>query len=72
MALALGYAVLLRLFGGFVATVIFLGADAVLSEPRPAYAERDPVRSCPRRESTLLFDQLLNANMPPALFELPL
>jgi putative tricarboxylic transport membrane protein len=71
MALAIGYAVLLRLFGGFVATVIYLALtlsvlnsgkhlqNAILSILLPAGIY-------------LLFDRLLNASMPPGLFELPI
>ncbi|MFT7058249.1 MAG: hypothetical protein ACJASV_000749 [Pseudorhodobacter sp.] len=71
IALAVTYAVLLRLFGGFVATVIYLALtlsflnrgkhlqNAVLSIVFPAAVY-------------LLFDQLLNANMPPALFAFPI
>ena len=71
MALAISYAVLLRLFGGFVATVIFLGVTLMILN-----------RAQPKRNALLailvpsgvylLFDRLLNANMPPALFELPI
>jgi len=71
MALAVSYAVLLRLFGGFVATVIFLGVTLMILN-----------RSQPGKNALLailipggvylLFDRVLNANMPPALFELPI
>lgn len=70
MALVLGYAVLLRLFGGLIATVVYLGLtlsylnrgryrqNAILSLAIPGFVY-------------LLFDRLLNANMPPALFDMP-
>ena len=71
MALGVGYAVLLRLFGGFIATVIFLGVTLMILN-----------RSQPGKNLLLailipggvylLFDRVLNANMPPALFELPI
>lgn len=71
MALAVAYAVLLRLFGGFVATVIFLGVTLmVLNREQPlknlALAILIP------GGVYLLFDRVLNANMPPALYELPI
>lgn len=70
IGLALFYAVLLRFLGGFVATVIYLALalwflnrgkhlqNAVLSVMLPACIY-------------LLFDKVLNASMPPALFGLP-
>ena len=69
VALALGYAVLLRLFGGFVATLIYLGVTLSLINPgrhlqNAAVAVLLPVGVY------LLFDRLLNANMPPALFDI--
>ena len=71
MALALSYAVLLRLFGGFVATVIFLGVTLMTlnrAQPGKNLALAILIPS----GVYLLFDRVLNANMPPALFELPL
>ena len=70
MAMALGYAVLIRLFGGFVATVIYLGFALTLLNPgkhltNALVAVLFPVAVY------LLFDRVLNASMPPALFDLP-
>lgn len=69
MALAVSYAVLLRLFGGFVATVIFLGVTLmVLNRAEPM---KNLVLAIVIPGSVyLLFDRGLNANMPPALFPL--
>lgn len=69
IGLAIGYAVLLRLFGGFVATVIFLAAAlSILNKGRrvqnAVIAVAVPVAIY------LLFDKVLNASMPPALFDL--
>lgn len=70
IVLAIAYAVALRLFGGFPATVIYLGLalsllnrghllqNAILTVTIPSVVY-------------LLFDRLLNANMPPALINLP-
>jgi len=71
MGLAIGYAVLLRLFGGFIATVIFLGVTLmILNRAQPmknlALAILIP------GGVYLLFDRVLNANMPPALISLPI
>lgn len=71
MALAVGYAVLLRLFGGFPATVIFLGVTlTILNRPQPL--KNLMISILVPGGVYLLFDRVLNANMPPALFELPL
>lgn len=71
VALAVVYAVLLRIFGGFAATIMFLALalsflnrgkhlqNAVLSVVLPACFY-------------LLFDKVLNANMPPGLIDLPI
>lgn len=70
MALAVGYAVLLRLFGGFVATVIYLAvALSILNRGR--YLQNAILAIAVPSGVYLLFDRLLNANMPPALFDLP-
>ncbi|GAA5071561.1 tripartite tricarboxylate transporter TctB family protein [Roseibacterium beibuensis] len=70
MALAIGYAVLLRLFGGFIATVIYLGvALSVLNRGR--YVQNAVLTVAIPGGVYLLFDRLLNANMPPALIDLP-
>jgi hypothetical protein len=69
MALCIGYAVLLRLFGGFVATVIFLGVTLMIlnrSQPLKNLALAILIPG----GVYLLFDRVLNANMPPALYDL--
>ena len=71
MALALGYAVLLRLFGGFVATVIFLAITLSLLN-RGQMLRNALIAVLVPGFVYLLFDRILNANMPPALFELPI
>lgn len=71
MALALGYAVLLRLFGGFVATVVFLLITLFFLNPGK-HIKNLIVSVLVPAGVYLLFDQILNASMPPALFELPL
>ncbi len=70
MALAVSYAVLLRLFGGFVATVIFLGVTLmILNRGQPL---KNLVLAILIPGGVyLLFDRGLNANMPPALYALP-
>jgi putative tricarboxylic transport membrane protein len=68
--LALGYAVLLRLFGGFVATVIYLGVALTILNPG-RHLQNAAVAVILPIGVYLLFDRLLNANMPPALFDLP-
>lgn len=71
IVLALGYAVLLRLFGGLVATFIFLAvALSVLNRGR--HLRNAAVAVLVPSGVYLLFDRLLNANMPPALIALPL
>lgn len=71
MALAVSYAVLLRLFGGFIATVIFLGVTLmILNRAQPA--KNALLAILIPGGVYLLFDRVLNANMPPALFELPI
>ncbi|MFY0690465.1 MAG: tripartite tricarboxylate transporter TctB family protein [Paracoccaceae bacterium] len=71
IVLALGYAVLLRLFGGFVATVIFLGVTLmILNRTQPG--KNLLLAILIPSGVYLLFDRVLNANMPPALFELPI
>jgi putative tricarboxylic transport membrane protein len=68
--LALGYAILLRLFGGFVATVIYLGVALTILNPG-RHLQNAAVAVILPACVYLLFDRLLNANMPPALFDLP-
>ena len=71
IALALGYAVLLRLFGGFVATIIFLVVTLFFLNPGQ-HLKNLIISVLVPVGVYLLFDQVLNANMPPALFALPL
>ena len=71
IALALGYAVLLRLLGGFVATIIFLFATLFFLNPGQ-HVKNLIVSVLVPAGVYLLFDHVLNANMPPALFGLPL
>ncbi len=71
MALAVSYAVLLRLFGGFVATVIFLGTTLMILN-RGQLLKNVALSILIPGGVYLLFDRVLNANMPPALFELPI
>jgi len=69
MALAVGYAVLLRLFGGFVSTVIFLAV--ALSILNKGQHLRNAITAVLVPVAIyLLFDKVLNASMPPALFDL--
>ncbi len=70
MVLAIGYAVLLRLLGGFVATVIFLGAALMILNPAQRTKNFFLALIIPTG-IYLLFDRGLNANMPPSLIPLP-
>ena len=70
IALAVGYAVLLRLFGGFPATVIYLAVALSLLN-RGKHLQNAILAVTIPGGVYLLFDRLLNANMPPALFDLP-
>ena len=70
MGLAVLYAVLLRLFGGFPATLVYLGLTlALINRGRPL--QNAVLTVLVPSGIYLLFDRLLNANMPPALFDLP-
>lgn len=71
MALCVSYAVLLRLFGGFIATVLFLGI-ALMILNRGRLRQNAMLAILIPGGVYLLFDRVLNANMPPALFELPI
>lgn len=71
IALAFAYAVLLRLFGGFVATVIFLAAALSLLN-RGHILQNAVIALAVPVAVYLLFDKVLNASMPPALFDLPI
>lgn len=70
MVLAIGYAVLLRLLGGFVATVIFLGLSLMTLNPAQRTKNFFLALIIPT-SIYLLFDRGLNANMPPSLIPLP-
>ena len=70
IALAVAYAVLLRLFGGFVATVIYLALTLSLMN-QDKYLQNAILSLTFPAAVYLLFDQLLNANMRPALYSLP-
>lgn len=70
MALVLGYAILLRLFGGLVATVIYLGLALTIFNPG-RHRQNLLIAVLFPGLVYLAFDRLLNANMPPALFSLP-
>jgi len=70
MALALGYAVLLRLFGGFAATVAYLAVTLSLLN-RGRHLQNGVLAITIPAAVYLLFDKVLNASVPPALFELP-
>jgi hypothetical protein len=69
IALALGYAVLLRLFGGFVATLIYLVVTLSILNPG-RHVQNAAVAVLLPVGVYILFDRLLNANMPPAMFEI--
>lgn len=71
MALAVGYAVLLRLFGGFPATVIYL-AVALSILNRGQHLRNSILALAIPAVVYLLFDIVLNASTPPAIFSLPL
>lgn len=69
MALALAYAVLIRLFGGFIATFVFLVVTLMILN-RGQVIKNLVVAALVPGLVYLLFDKALNANMPPAMFEL--
>lgn len=69
ISLAISYAILLRLFGGFIATVVFLGVTLmILNRTQPG--KNVLLAILIPGGVYLLFDRVLNANMPPALFNL--
>ncbi|KMK68477.1 tripartite tricarboxylate transporter TctB family protein [Puniceibacterium sp. IMCC21224] len=71
IVVAVLYAVLLRLFGGFVATFIYL--VIMLSILNRGRHVQNAVLSLVLPVAVyLLFDKILNASMPPALFDLPI
>lgn len=69
IGLAVGYAVLIRLFGGFIATFLFLAITLTVLN-RGQFIRNMAVAVLVPGIVYLLFDHILNANMPPALFEL--
>jgi hypothetical protein len=70
LALVLGYGVLLRLFGGYISTVFYLGLALIIFNPQ-RHLQNTAVAIIFPSAVYLAFDRLLNANMPPALFNLP-
>lgn len=69
MALSLIFAVTLRLFGGFIATVIFLALTlSVMNRGKPV--QNALLSVLVPVVVYLLFDKVLNASMPPGLFEI--
>lgn len=70
MVMALSYAVLIRLFGGFVATLVYLGVGLSVLNPGKHVTNAIVAVVFPVAVY-LLFDRVLNSNMPPALFDLP-
>lgn len=70
VGMALGYAVLIRLFGGLIATVIYLGIALMLLNPGK-HLQNALVAVIFPIAVYLLFDRVLNASMPPALIDLP-
>lgn len=70
VGLVLGYAVLIRLFGGWISTVAYLGLALSLLNPGKPLQNALVAVIFPTTVY-LLFDRVLNANMPPALINLP-
>ena len=68
IALSVFYAVLLRLFGGLTATVIFL-VLALSFLNRGEHLKNLVIAVAVPAAVFLLFDKVLNANMPPALIK---
>jgi hypothetical protein len=69
LGLAIGYVVLVRLFGGFVSTVIYLIVALSLLNPG-RHLQNAAVALIFPGGVYLLFDRVLNANMPPAIFDI--
>ncbi len=69
MGLAITFAVSLRLFGGFVATVIYLALALSLLNPGK-HVQNALLCVIVPIAIYLLFDRLLNASMPSALFNI--
>lgn len=70
VALVIGYAVLIRLFGGWISTILYLGVALSLLNPGQLKQNLLVATLFPSGVY-LLFDRVLNANMPPALINLP-
>ena len=70
VALVLGYAILIRLFGGWISTVVYLGTALYLLNPG-RHLQNALVALIFPTTVYLLFDRVLNENMPPALINLP-
>ncbi|WP_299749483.1 tripartite tricarboxylate transporter TctB family protein, partial [uncultured Boseongicola sp.] len=64
------YAVLLRLLGGFPASVIYLGV-ALFFVNEGKHLQNAILAVVIPSTVYILFDRVLNANMPPALYNLP-
>ena len=70
LVIVLSYAVMLRLFGGWVSTVIYLGLALFIFNPGRNLQNAAVAVIFPSAVY-VAFDRFLNANMPPALFTLP-
>lgn len=71
VALALGYALALRLLGGFAATFVYLAAALTILN-RGRHPQNAAIAVAVPTGIYLVFDRLLNANMPPGLLDLPI
>lgn len=71
VAIALVYAVLLKVFGGFLATILFLLMALSVLNPR-RYRQNLSLAVIIPVMVYLLFDVLLNANTPPGLVPFPI
>jgi hypothetical protein len=69
-ALVIGYAVMMRLFGGLISTVIYLGLALSIFNPG-RHLQNALIAVIFPGLVYVAFDRFLNANMPPALFTLP-
>ncbi len=67
--LAVSYAVLLRLFGGFLATLVYLAITLALIN-RGKHFQNAVLSVVIPTAVYILFDKILNVNMPPAIFML--
>ena len=71
IALGVGYVILIRLFGGLISTFIFLAVTLSILNRGKLVGNLLTALLVPVGVY-VLFDRILNANMPPALFELPI